>query len=422
MKSLQRIVPFWPLLVFYALVIAVTATEQYRADEPRYLLFADRLLDGEYAGDPTDPDLTNGPGLPILLMPAAALDLSVQAIRYMNVFFMWGAVVFLFKAMRLVTTEQRSRLFAWFFALFPLIWAKQIYVVHTEIPGLFWLAGFAYYFLQMERVGRFFWRHVVPGAVCLGMLILTKIQYTYIAIALVAIMAIVALLRRRRHSWHGPVLVALGLAFCLPYFAYAYSVTGRVLYLATNGGSQLYWMTVPYEQQSGSWIWARYVKAGRFPFPAEQVEFITHADSLGSIESNEVYKQEALRFLREQPRAYLENLPANASRLLFNFPISYTPQGLDEYFYLVFNGPFVLLVLLSVIPAARNWRRLPWPLVVLLLTNLMYLGGTLILSAASRYFIMLIPIFVLWLAYVEGHLLRVHARLVAPGHPPGQLP
>ena len=45
----------------------------------------------------------------------------------------------------------------------------------------------------------------------------------------------------------GIIILLIAFATIAPYLIYTYHLTGRIYYLGTSGGNNLYWMSTPYE-------------------------------------------------------------------------------------------------------------------------------------------------------------------------------
>src|SRR6266851_5649506 len=89
-RTLTRLAP---LLIVYAFVFFVASRPTLEGDEPRYAEFATHLTHGYYSDRP-DVNLWNGPGYPLVLAPFVALHLPWRVVKAVNVFFLFGAVVY----------------------------------------------------------------------------------------------------------------------------------------------------------------------------------------------------------------------------------------------------------------------------------------------------------------------------------------
>src|SRR5207249_4277336 len=173
----------------------------------------------------------------------------------------------------------------------------------------------------------------------------------------------------------------------------------------TAGGMQLYWMTTPYANESGSWFSAKDVKER--PELAPHREFFATLEGLSDTERDDAYWKQAISNIVHHPAKYLFNWVANVGRLLFSYPFSFGPHSLTTFFYLVPNMFIVVLFLMSVIPAAVRAKAIPLELWGILVFVLIAFGGSTLLSAYDRHFRPLVPGLGVWLAFVYNRVLRV---------------
>src|ERR1700749_1174588 len=110
---------FLPFLFFYAYVIVINKWPTLYGDEIRYADFAWNLLHGYYSPPPPHINLWNGPGYPLLLVPFMALKIHALYITMLNAVFQYLAVVFLYKALRLITNNKIALIFSLLLAVYP---------------------------------------------------------------------------------------------------------------------------------------------------------------------------------------------------------------------------------------------------------------------------------------------------------------
>jgi hypothetical protein len=127
------------LLLQAALVLFVPSAEFF-GDESRYVKFAENLLDGYYT-PASDPDLTNGPGYPLVLVPLVAVDAPLVVMRLTNALWLAAAAVMMYRALLLVSTHRAAVLGAMALALYPpsLYWGSFLY---TEAFSVFLMTAF----------------------------------------------------------------------------------------------------------------------------------------------------------------------------------------------------------------------------------------------------------------------------------------
>ncbi|MBK7031136.1 MAG: hypothetical protein IPH45_18895 [Bacteroidales bacterium] len=118
------------------------------------------------------------------------------------------------------------------------------------------------------------------------------------------------------------------------------------------------------------------------------------------VEQDDAYRDAAIQNIKNHPVKYLKNCYSNLSRILFNFPYSYKLQSPDTLLRIPFNGLLVMLMLLSLIPTLKNWINVENPIKFLLIFSLIYLGGSILASAETRMFSVVVPFFIYWVATV----------------------
>ena len=67
----------------------------------------------------------------------------------------------------------------------------------------------------------------------------------------------------------------------------------------------------------------------------------------------------------------------------------------------------IVLLVLAILPGLYAWRRLPFELMALFLFFLIYMGGVTALLGIGRYFILLVPVFLLFIAYVFSKIVEI---------------
>ncbi|MCI4671323.1 MAG: hypothetical protein MRZ79_24495 [Bacteroidia bacterium] len=400
-KRLNKYIPYWPLIPFYTLcIIFLSSATELAGDEHRYLKYANRLLMGNYAGDPDNPDLINGPGWPLVIAFFSMLKIPVYWIRFFNVFFLWGSVVYVNKILKIFGEGPKVVILTLVFALYPPFILKTIPFLYSEVLALLMVSAFCYFFIKIHYLGKDSKVNFFIASLTLGLLILTRVQFSYIAIVGILMGIAYSIISRNQKGIQTSLILALSMVVCMPYLSYTYQLTGKLFYGGTNGGEQFYWMSAPYEGQWGNWVSPMDVDTLRHKFPEEQVEFVLGNEELTFIETNDRYVEAAVENIKNHPEAYAKNYVANIGRMLFNFPHTYEPQKLDTYFFIISNIFFLFCLFMSLIPLYFHWKKVPYSIVALALFSLMYLGGTSLMAAINRYVVLTLPFITVWLGFV----------------------
>ena len=398
---------FIPLLLLYAVIVLLASSPEFRGDEGRYVWFAENLTQGHYS--PTQEiNLWNGPGYPLVLAPFVAYKLPWTLARLANALFLFLAVTYFYRALRLYTDERRALACAYVLGLYP-SFLREVHLLITESLTFLLISAFAYYFCRAHRrEGRWGWP-LLAAALVLAYLCLTKIFFGYVLLAGLALALVAYLVVGAQRLRRTTLMLVLALLFCAPYLTYTYGLTGRPLYWGNAGGLSLYWLSSPYEGDLGDWhtVGAVY----REPALAENhaATFDALAD-LDPLARDRALRERALENIRQYPAKFARNWLANVGRLLFNYPYSYTPQKLSTYYYLLPNA-FLFVAAVYCLYASWLGRRLiPYEIHALLAFAVLAFGGSSLLSAYERQFRVLVPLLGLWMATVSARVITVRIR------------
>src|SRR2546426_6196913 len=136
-----------PVLILYTLIFLAASRPTLEGDEPRYAEFATNLTHGYYS-DRHSINLWNGPGYPLVLYPFALLQLPWQAAKLLNVFFLFGALVYFYRTLQLYMKRGLALRFAYLLGLFPPFLAS-IHLLMTECFASFLVCAFSFYFCKL---------------------------------------------------------------------------------------------------------------------------------------------------------------------------------------------------------------------------------------------------------------------------------
>lgn len=408
---------FLPFLFLYGYLVYANAGtgDGYRKDEVTYVTYAKNLSNGHFVPEGSE-FLWVGPGYPLVLAPLLAVGLPHTAVKMLNAVLLYLAVLLVFQSLTIYVSRKKS---AWIATTFALYWPSfdELGFMMTEPLAIFLVAGILYFGCRFLAEGT--WRTLLPLAAFLGYLALTKVIFGY-ALAAGLVMSLgLGLIRRKRTWWRAVLALFLGLVCCAPYLAYTYGVTGKPFYWSTAGGMQLYWMTSPHEYEYGDWI--NYVIEANRGSQDTNLVIKNHSDvfrrALGyeSVYDPEPYEEMILRLgvhqdaafaaaawinISEQPIKYLRNWVANVSRMLFGVPFSYKPQTTRFLRYLVPNVVVLAFLLVALQVSWRRRRELSVEIHAIGGFVLIYLGGVSLLGAYPRFFYIVMPILMWWVAVV----------------------
>jgi hypothetical protein len=206
------------------------------------------------------------------------------------------------------------------------------------------------------------------------------------------------LVSRRRAVLRVAGVYTLALAFCLPWLAFTYSVTDRVLVWGNSGSLSLYWMSSPHPQDLGDWRGGAYEIVVTDPALAHHRDLFLELAPLDPAEQNRRLEEEAIENIRGSPGKFAENVAANVSRMVFGFPFSGKPETLNTLFYLVPNSIILWAVVGCAVLVARRPRPFPFEGVAFAAFAGFGLALHSVLAAFPRMFMPLIPI-ALWFVF-----------------------
>lgn len=410
---------FIPLLVTYVIVVLLLAPALIETgDEGRYLRYAGNLVQGYYT-DATNPDLGNGPGYPLVLLPFVALKINLLIPRLLNAFFAFVGIIYLYKTLRFYTKKKYAIIFSYLIGLYPPLF-RWMYTLYSEPLAFMLICGLIFHVCKLYRYERIDWKQIVFASFYLGYLVLTKVIFLQVIMLSLIILSVLVLFKRDGRVIRLTFITLGGFILISPYLIHAYFLTGKFFYLGTGGGEILYHRSTPYENEWGNWFSADNVlsrgasKNGQSEFyqdlsllSANHREFYQQLEPLSYIEKDSAFKAKAMENMKEHPKKYFINTVSNIGRLLFHYPFSYRTQNLAAYGYMIPNMFILVLWMLSLYPAFLARKRVPFEVKALLLFTLIYAGGLVLLGGRARHFIVTVPTLVLFMAYVYTNILKI---------------
>jgi len=397
---------FLPLLVLYAIIVITSSTNTFEGDEGGYVEFARRLSQGYYSPR-NDVKLWWGPGYPIVLLPFVLLSLPWMAAKFLNAFFLYAAILYFYKTLKLYIPKKFALVFTYLFGLYP-PFMKEVHLLYTESFIFLLICGYTYHFCSLYKSPIKPWFHLLIASVHLGFLALTKVFFGYVILVSVLLFLFLYAWQQKDILKKTLYVYLIALICCFPYLLYTYSLTNKIFYWGTSGGILLYWMSTPYKNEWGSWFSPENVQ--ELPELVRHREFFNEITGLSEVEMDNAFKRRAIYNITHYPTEYLINWLANIGRLLFSYPFSYSNHKLTTYFYLLPNMFITVFFILSVYPAILRWKSVPYEICALLSFDLISFGGTSLLSAYARQFSPLVPILLLWLSFIYVRVLKIDVR------------
>ncbi|MFC1584822.1 hypothetical protein ACFL5V_04685 [Fibrobacterota bacterium] len=401
MKSLvtkSGTIPFLPLLAVYSLFVLAASDGSIAGDGARYIMYARNLLKGFYA-PPDTLLLWNGPGYPLVLMPFVYLNLPFLLAKFLNAFFLFAAVVYVYHSLMLYLNQRkRAVCYAYVMGIYLLLCGSQIQLLMTEPLSAFCLSGFIFHFCRTIKSGDLPWPHFLISAGFLAYLALTKVFFGYVITLMLIATAILLLITRVKRIKQSALIFFLSIVFCSPYLVYTYNLTGKAFYWGNSGGMQFYWMTVHEPGFLGDWIHENTVLQNPLLFK-NHIDLYRLLEKTDYVAWDSETKKRGLENLKQNPRKYLLNWRANVNRMILDFPYSQYPGSHSELktgnrsllsflIYFLFGTALVFLF--------RGYGEIPLEIWLTGCFIIVSLGGLSLLSAFFRFVVPLIPVMGFW--------------------------
>ena len=270
------------------------------------------------------------------------------------------------------------------------------------------VCGFVFHFCALFQGNHRFQLNLLAASMYLAYLALTQIFFGYVIAAILGFLVVWRICQRTYFVRTALGVFVLALLWCVPYLFYMHSVTGKVFYWGTSGGSTLYWISSPYAGEYGSWFSSNEVRDRSELAPHRA--FFASLEGLTDVQRDAAFEREAVRNIKSHPKEYARNWAANVGRLLFSYPFSFTAQSLTTYLYLVPNMFIVVLFLVSLVAAVLRPQAMPFELWFLLAFALLAFGGSTLISGYDRHFRPLVEILCVWVGLVSARVLRIELR------------
>lgn len=420
-KTKNPFVLFLPFLLFYLVFTFVTYTPGFVGDETRFLNYANNLLHGFYSQPYPNIDLLSGPGYPLIITPFVALHLPKLSIIILNALLHYLSVVFLFKTLSQFASFKKTLVISLFWACYYVAYQNMSRIAYEPF-SIFLITVLIFSLVKSFEVPlvkrpKFY---IILSGFIFGYLALTKVVFAPVIFIVVSACLILWLSNRKAVNYQKAVLIAL-IAFATfsPYLIYTYNLTGRAFYLGT-GSDNLYWMSTPYEGEYGDWkgpLEMNPVDYGNYNIPGAEDTLISHhkkdydeINSLKGLERDDAFKRIAINNIKTHPRKYAQNMFFNFGRIFFHYPFSQAVQRPKPLFVMPMNGIILTFILLCLIPTLLNWRKIFFPIRLMLFIAALYLGGSSVGSAETRMLALIVPILLVWFAYIFQKTVKINLK------------
>lgn len=399
-------VPFWGSLfllgIIYSILIYLKAKNTLLGDEGGYLTIASDLAKGQL-------NVVHwwGPGYPLILTLFVKYNLPLIWAKLLNAAFLIGTIVYIRSTLLLYINEKFSNRIALIMGIY-LPFLLYAHMIFSENLAIFLTSAALYHYLALYEKGKIKIIHFTLCSILLCWLALTKVIYGYVILVSIIVACVVKLFFINRLKIGKTIsILSLSLLLCVPYLWHNYSLTGKIFYWATSGGMSLYWMSTPYAGETGTWF-------GRYEFEEKKVcvdknhyDFYNSLVDLSSVERDDEYKRAAIKNIRMEPMKFLFNIGCNILRMFFNFPQDYNKETWKTSWVVIPNMFLLTLFFFSIYPAWKARHLIPPQIVSILIFATITFMGELLLSAYNRMFTVIVPIIVVWTAYIWIRLVQI---------------
>lgn len=406
---MKRYLSLIPLLILYIGIVLVWSDALLEGDEIRHMKYAQNLLEGAYT-DPSDPELVNGPGYPIVLAGMKMLNAPPLLLCLINAFLLFGGVCYFFSSLSIYFSFRVSVFGSYLLGLYPTS-LKWLVYLYSEALAVFLVCGFLYYLLRLLGKNAKWGMTAALAAFFLGWLALTKVIFGYVIIALMFFYLGAFIVKRSQKYIRSVFLLAGALLVCLPYLFYTHSLTDEFPYWGSGGGEILYWRSSPFQNEYGDWISTDVVMGKRTDDYYDTSGIIqNHQDYFESLASyttlqrEQILKEKALENIRQHPVKYLQNTATSGLRLFFNYPYSYTQQKSSTYFYIIPNGLLLLGVILILFLFWLRPHIFSFELRFIMLLSFVFIGGLILANGMARHLVPAVPLLLFLVLHASQHV------------------
>lgn len=396
-------------LPFYFALVFRLHKDSMEGDEQSYMYFANNLINGYYSPEAPDINLWHGPGYPMIVVFFLIFNKPFILITLSNAIFQFLSVMFLYYSIK----KMSNSFFAIFFAIF---WGFN-FMAYQEMPmilsesfSVLLVTLIIYFLVLIHKTYKLIYLLIL--GFLLGYLALTKVIFGYVILCMIFLYSFIAL--KTTKNYKSIYILFLALLINSPYLYYTNSLTGNYFYWGNSGGNLLYWMSTPHEGEYGDWnnnsftancngFYANFCNSDLIR--KNHQNDIKYIESLPKVRQDLAYKKIAFENIINQPIKFLKNIGSNFSRLLFNFPFSYSLQRESTIIRIMINSFVLITMIINFILFLVFFKRINSSFLFLNLLFYFYISLTLILSASNRQFNIVIPIilfnFVIFLKHIN---------------------
>jgi len=432
---------FSPFLILAVIIVLLFDTSSILVkDEGIYLSYAQNILHGFYSPPAPKINLPVGPGYSLVLLPFLAMKLPLLSITLFNAVLYYFSIIILYKTLLLLVEKRITLIFTLFWAFYYNYYQNFQYIL-PETMTPFLVSVLIYFLVKLNNsTNSVSNKYIYLAGFAFGYIALTKVIFGYILLFMLVGNGLLWLFNRSSVNYKKGLLILLvALITTAPYLLYTYQLTGRVFYWGTSGGNNLYWMSTPFDEEDGAWCHDPKLEADSVKRIISNIEFrredhkkfITNSyivpgaydyiwfnhhknfeeiNKFSGVERDDAFRRIAISNIKSHPIKYIENCFSNLGRMLFHYPYSYGIQSYKQLFRIPPNGIISALLLFSLFPTILNWKKIIFPIRFSIFIFFLYFGGTLLVWADLRGFTIIVPILLIWIAFVIERTVKINWR------------
>ena len=393
---------FFPLLIFYLLITAFFSENNFRGDEGRYVKFSENIINGYYANKDLKPGfLWNGPGYPIILTPFTYFNTPLIYPKILNSLFLFFGVIFLYKSLRFKLNHKTSVFLSYISGITHPFFFLSISLILTESISFFLISVSLFYFINFFKTNKK--RDLIIFNLSSGFLILTKVFFSYVFLVCGIISFFLWIIHNKKRKLNYLIKLSFyPFIICIPYLLYTYSLTNKMFYWSDAGGSSLYSMSTPYENEYGDFFpateglgglsYSRTTTQKNNNLKENHIMFIKTLNGLNGVEKDQRLKKESIKNIISYPTKYLKNIIYNFGRISIRYP--FTNREVKPLLLLILIFHFSLLLFPLLLSIKKIISNVIYEKIIITTFFSVFLLGTLLLSAESRFIFPIYPILI----------------------------
>ncbi|WP_141110433.1 hypothetical protein [Dyadobacter psychrophilus] len=371
-------------------------------DEERYLRYANDLLHGFYSPAAPNVDLWSGRGYPALIAPLVFLKLPLTFIRLLNAILLYLSLVLVFRSIARFASIRYAYLYTIALGLYFPVY-ENLPLILTECLAWFLISAVCYLFIAISNQKEVSWKTIILAGFTVAFLAMTKIIFGYVILAMLAVSLASCLVKRYgAYGKKAGYVFAIAMALCIPYLVYTYSLTSKMFFWSDSGSMSLFTMSAPFTGDYGDW-------KSDYKMLAD-ANYHTFADSvakLSPLAREAAYKEKAVENIKKHPAKYLSNCLANLGRMLFSYPYTDTKQDLKTFYTIIPNLFVTFLMLASILIGLMRFKVIPQALIILFIFIMIYLAGSILVSAMRRMFYITMPFWTIYFSFIFTRIISI---------------